>query len=215
MTFNELFTSINSNLSLSYGSFYDILFKDYLTLNTATIRYNLSVDDLESIVKFYFNTYLFEIKLYNAIYADIENFINTENFKDRNEITRLNEVLVGKINTKFNELKTIATDNNNTSTSLNELFNGMTSNNLNAFSSFDKTNFNDTSINTNTQNITGNADDNFNEVSTTGNKIQEDETALNGSIGKIYFDWLNTSFQNPRRNIIKNLDDLKIKITGI
>lgn len=215
MTFNELFIQINIDLISKYGEFYNILFSNYLLTQKASIRYNLSVYELQQIIEFIFNTYYFEIQLYNELYKNINDFINLENYKDNNSITRLNEVLIGKITSKFNENKNISNNKNSSSNSDNINFAGMTEINLNNFSNLDKTTFSDTNTDTETQVITGNADDNFNEVDSTGNKIQDTENALNVNLGNIYFSWLNARFESPRRNIMKQLDDLKISIVSI
>lgn len=215
MTFNELFIQINIDLISKYGEFYNILFSNYLLTQKASIRYNLSVYELQQIIEFIFNTYYFEIQLYNELYKNINDFINLENYKDNNSITRLNEVLIGKITSKFNENKNISNNKNSSSNSDNINFAGMTEINLNNFSNLDKTTFSDTNTDTETQVITANADDNFNEVDSTGNKIQDTENALNGNLGNIYFSWLNSRFESPRRNIMKLLDDLKISIVSI
>lgn len=215
MTFNDLFIQINIDLENKYGNFYKILFENYLLTKKATIRYDLSVYELQQIIEFIFNTYLFEIQLYNELYKNIADFISVENFKDNNSITRLNEVLIGKITSKFNENKNITNTKNNTSNSDSSNFVGMTDINLNNFSNFDKNTFSNTDNDTENQIIIGNKDDNFNEVDSTGNKIQDTESATNGNIGNIYFSWLNSRFENPRRDILKQLDDLKISIVSI
>lgn len=188
MTFKELFIQINIDLQAKYGEFYNILFSNYLLTKNATIRYDLSVYDLQQIVEFYFNTYLFEIKLYNALYEQIEQFIDPNNFKETNTITSLNEVLIGVIKTSYNENKEISESGSNNNNDSSTSYVGMTSNNLNNFSNVDKTEGNGFSTNVNSQTILSNELDNFNTQTSSGNKIQDTETATSGNIGKIYFD---------------------------